>query len=293
MDGAQAKALTQIESDELVAVVSDTGAELQSLRTRDGREFLWHGDPEWWSGRSPVLFPIVGRAPGDRVEIDGQGGEMKQHGFARRMDFARAKAEPGRVVHMLTDSVATHQAYPKPFALTVTHSMSGPTLCVSAVVANTGRSPLPFGLGFHPAFRWPLPGAEGKAHTVTLDNRAEPLLARLSGGYMTETRLPSPFRHGKLTLDPAMFDEDAMIFPEGAGEALVYAAEGGPSLKVEWAGLPTLALWQKPGAPFLCIEPWQGMAALEGAGPEIADRPGTLVLNPGTNARVRWSVTVS
>lgn len=284
--------LTRIASDELEVTVSDLGAEMQSL-ARGGLEYLWQGDPEWWSGRSPILFPIVGKAPDDRVEIDGHGGEMKQHGFARRMAFERVRAEPSRVIHTLTDTVETHAAYPKPFALTVTHAVSGPTLSVSALVANTGRSPLPFGLGFHPAFAWPLPGAEGAAHQVVLANGAEPEMARLRDGFYSDALRPSPFRRGALTLDPSQFDEDAMIFPEGAGTRLSYGVDGGPTLTFDFDGLPNLALWQKPGAPFICIEPWHGMAAQEGAGPEIADRPFTKILAPAETARFRWSVTLS
>ncbi|WP_136634557.1 aldose 1-epimerase family protein [Pseudooceanicola onchidii] len=291
MDGQLPDTLTRISSDQLDITVSDLGAEMQSL-VAHGEDYLWHGDPAWWSGRSPILFPIVGKAPGDRVGVDGQEGEMAQHGFARRMTFARAKAEATRVVHTLTDTVATRRAYPKPFALTVTHSVSGATLSVSATVANTGRAPLPFGLGFHPAFRWPLPGAEGQAHEVTLANRGEPALARLRDGLLDDQRHPSPFRRGRLTLDPAMFDADAMIFPEGAGTGLSYGADKGPELTFTFDNLPNLALWQKPGAPFLCIEPWHGMAARHGAGPEIAARPGTCTLAPGDVARFRWSVTV-
>ena len=291
MNGQTTDHLTRIASDDLAVTVSGLGAEMQSLM-KGAQEYLWQGDPQWWSGRSPILFPIVGKAPGDQVSIDGQGGEMKQHGFARRMVFDLVKAEPSRVIHTLTDSVATHESYPKPFALTVTHAVSGATLNVSATVANTGRAPLPFGLGFHPAFQWPLPGAEGRAHHIALANRGEPALARLSDGFLTDTRQPSPFRKGRLTLDPAMFDEDAMIFPEGAGQVLSYAADGGPSLSFEFDGLPNIALWQKPGAPFICIEPWHGMAARQGAGTEIRDRPETTTLGPGETARFRWSVTL-
>lgn len=287
--------VTRIESDGIVVTVSDHGAEMQSLMTPDGRELLWHGDPQVWAGRSPILFPIVGRAPDDRVAIDGQGGEMAQHGFARRMTFDRIKAEATRVVHSLTDNMATHDAYPRPFALTVTHAVSGATLAVTAVVANTGRGMMPFCLGFHPAFLWPLPGAEGQAHRITLDNGAEPALARLTNGLLDDTRHPSPFTAGELRPDPAMFDADAMIFPEGAGQGLRFDApdaSDAPSLRFTFENLPNLALWQKPGAPFLCIEPWHGMAARNGAGPEIAERPGAITLAPGESARFRWSVTI-
>lgn len=293
MDGQDPNHLTRLEGEGLVVTVSDLGAELQSVMTPEGEELLWQGDPAFWAGRAPILFPIVGKAPKDRVAIDGMGGEMKQHGFARRMRFQRVKVDAGRVVHMLTDSVGTHDAYPRPFALTVTHSLAEATLRVTAVVANTGRALLPFGLGFHPAFKWPLPGAEDQPHRVTLDNLGEPEMARLEDGFLTETRYPSPFKGGALTLDPAQFVDDAMIFPEGAGEGLRYGAAGGPTLRFGFQNLPNLALWQKPGAPFICIEPWHGMAAHKGAGPEIADRPGTLTLQPTETARFTWSMTLT
>jgi len=293
MDGQPHSQITRIESDDLTVTVSDMGAEMQSLTTYDGREFLWNGDPEWWSGRSPILFPIVGRAPGDQVEIDGQGGEMKQHGFARRMVFERVREEPSRVIHSLTDSIATQYSFPRPFALTVGHALKGKTLSVTATVSNTGRSILPFGLGFHPAFRWPLPDAEGQPHSIRLHNGQEPELARLENGLLRRDRRPSPFRQGKLTLEPSLFEDDAMIFPEGTGEALTYRAEAGPKLEFRFNGFPNLGLWQKPGAPFVCIEPWHGMAAEQGAGPEIGDRPYTKFLAAGAVARFSWSVTLT
>lgn len=282
--------LTHITAGLVTATVSDLGAELQSL-TYQGQEVLWHGDPNWWSGRSPILFPIVGKAPDDRVTINGHGGEMKQHGFARRMVFDPVEASADRVVHRLFDTPATRQAYPRNFALTVTHVVTETGLSVSADVTNPGGDPLPFGLGFHPAFLWPLPGGEGQAHRITLANGAVPELARLDNGLLPPDRHPSPFERGALTLDPTLFDADAMIFPQGAGEALSYAAEGGPTLTFAFEGLPNLALWQKPGAPFICIEPWHGMAAKHGAGSEMADRPGTITLPPGDTAQFRWSVT--
>ena len=289
MDGPIPDNLTRIGSGDLEITVSDLGAEMQSLRY-DGQEYLWHGDPAWWSGRSPILFPIVGKAPDDELRVEGQGGPMAQHGFARRMVFDCAKVEAARVVHVLTDTINTHDAFPRPFALTVTHAVSGPCLNVGAVVANTGRAPLPFGLGFHPAFCWPLPGAQGQVHEILLDNRGAPELARLTDGLLGKGRFASPFDRGRLVLDPAQFEEDAMIFPQGAGQGLRYQAETGPSLRFDFDNLPNLALWQKPGAPFICIEPWHGMAAKEGAGPELSARPYTKVLAPGELARFRWSV---
>ncbi|MFC3060086.1 aldose 1-epimerase family protein [Paenirhodobacter populi] len=283
--------IVTLANDHLTAVVSDLGAELQSLTT-NGSPLLWHGDGAWWTGRSPILFPIVGRAEGDLIAVGDFTAEMKSHGFARRSLFRRVAAEPTRVRHELTATEATRAIYPFDFRLTLTHALDGKTLTITAGVENLDTAPMPFGLGFHPAFLWPLPGHEDAPHVIQLDNGAEPLLARLSGGQLTEERRPSPFVKGRLVLDQSQFLKDAMVFPEGAGAGLSYGPEDGPKLRFSFENLPNLAIWQKPGAPFICIEPWHGMAAIAGAGPQIADRPYSLTLAPGDSVKFSLKIVI-
>ncbi len=281
---------TRISNPYLTVDVSSLGSEMQTLTAADGRSFLWNGDAAFWNGRSPVLFPIVGKAPENHISVDGKSYEMGQHGFARRSEFALASSSETMCRYELAASDATRAVYPFEFLLAVEHSLDGRTLTVAAEVENRDEKPMPFGLGFHSAFVWPIPGAAGKAHTITLDNGAEPALTRLEGGLVKPGKLASPFRAGSLTLDHAMFEADAMIFPEGAGEGLSYAAEGGPSLKFTFENLPNLALWQKPGAPFICIEPWHGTAAELGGSDDLAKRPYGTTLQPGEKARFSFTV---
>lgn len=281
---------TRIANHNLTVDVSSLGAEMQTLTTTDGRSWLWNGDAAFWNGRSPVLFPIVGKAPGNRISADGRSYEMAQHGFARRAEFSLAASSQTMCRYELAASETTRAVYPFEFLLAVEHALDGLKLTVSAEVENRDTRPMPFGLGFHPAFLWPLPGAEGQAHTVTLDNHAEPALVRLGNGLIDPEKLASPFKAGRLALDHAMFEADAMIFPEGAGEGLVYAAEGGPALRFSFENLPNLALWQKPGAPFICIEPWHGTAAQLCGSDDLAERPYSVILQPGKKARFAFTV---
>ena len=285
--------LVRIESDQLAVEVSSLGAEMQSLATRDGRAWLWNGDPAFWAGRSPILFPIVGKAPDNKVLVDGQAYEMQQHGIARRSEFRLVETSANACLHELVSSETSRAAYPFDFRLTLRHAVEGLRLTVTAEVSNSGAKPLPFGLGFHPAFAWPLPEAEGREHFVELDNGGEPKLSRIDGGLRKPDLLPSPFSKGRLTLQHSYFDDDAMIFPAGGGAGLTYAAEGGPSLHFAFDNLPNLALWTKPGAPFLCVEPWHGTAPEIGASAEIAARPYSLTLAPGDSARFGFSVAIS
>ncbi|PYB73334.1 aldose 1-epimerase family protein [Rhizobium wuzhouense] len=282
----------RIENTKLAVEISSLGAEMQSLTTADGRNWLWNGDAAWWTGRAPLLFPIVGKAPGDRLAIDGKTYPMAQHGIARRREFVIVEQTATACRHELVSTAETLDVYPFDFRLTLEHRLNGRTLTVTATVENTGSVPLPFGIGFHPAFLWPLPGAEDKAHAVILDNGAEPGVVQLEGGLIGKTLPTSPFKAGRLALNHDLFANDALIFPEGAGTGLTFAAEGGPFLHFSFENLPNIALWQKPGAPFLCIEPWHGMAAHAGGTAELVERPYTVALAGDDKMAFGFSVEI-
>jgi galactose mutarotase-like enzyme len=281
----------RIANAELAVAISTLGAEMQSLKTADGRDWLWNGDPSWWTGRSPLLFPIVGKAPGDILAVNGKAYPMAQHGIARRREFVIVEQTATACRHELVSTEETREIYPFDFRLTLEHRLDGRRLAVEATVENTGKAPLPFGLGFHPAFLWPLPGADGKPHAVILDNGAEPAVIQLEEGLIGKS-LPSPFKAGRLALSHALFANDALIFPEGAGTGLSYAADGGPSLHFTFQNLPNIALWQKPGAPFLCVEPWHGMAAHAGGTAELVERPYTVALAAGEVMQFGFTVEI-
>ncbi|MCP8884765.1 aldose 1-epimerase family protein [Devosia sp. XJ19-1] len=277
--------LTRIANDQITVDVAALGAEMQSIQTRDGRHWLWHGDSSHWTGRSPVLFPIVGKAPNDTVSVDGERFQMSQHGFARRSNFELLVEESDRCVYRLTASEASRAMYPFDFQLDVEHRIEGRAVVVTAEVSNRDHRVMPFGIGFHPAFAWPLPGGEGKAHDIELDDGAAPALHRLSGGLVDPQSLPSPFVDGRLQLNHSLFAQDAMLFPEGAGAGLVYGPQTGPSVHFTWENLPNFALWSKSGGGFICLEPWHGTAAEVGGSGELAERPYSVLLGPGARGR--------
>ena len=279
--------LTRI-GNELVSVeIAALGAEMQSITTSDGQSWLWDGDAAFWGGRSPILFPMVGKAPNDHVSIEGKRYPMGQHGFARRSTFELVASGADFCRHELRAGLSTRSIFPFDFVLSLEHRVEGRAVVVTAEVRNADHRPMPFGIGFHPAFVWPLPGCAGLSHSITLDNGGEPALVRLSGGLVRNEALPSPFAAGALTLDHELFEADAMIFPEGAGAGLRYAA-GDRAIAFSWENLPNLALWSKVGAPFLCLEPWHGTAAEVGGSDDLAERPYGDILGPGASGRYNF-----
>ena len=279
----------RIGNEHVTVEVSPLGSEMQSITTSDGQDWLWDGDAAFWSGRSPVLFPMVGRAPDDHVRIEGVRYPMGQHGFARRNEFTLAASGADFCRFELESGQVSQSIFPFKFLLALEHRVEGRGVSVVAEVTNMDHRPMPFGIGFHPAFVWPLPGCEGLEHRVVLDNGGEPGLVRLSGGLVKPGRLPSPFRAGRLVLAHELFGADAMLFPEGAGAGLTYAA-GSRAVRFTWENLPNFALWSKAWAPFVCLEPWHGTAAEVGGSDDLEQRPYGDVLGPGATGRYGFRV---
>lgn len=281
-----------LHSDALSLAVAPLGAEMQYLRTASGDDLLWHGDPAYWSGRAPVLFPIVGRAVNDTVAVGAHTAPMPQHGFARRNLFALEAQSDDMCRHILRDTRDSRATYPFAFALRITHRLAGDTLHVTAEVTNEDAQPMPFGIGFHPAFCWPLPQAADVPHYVTLAGGGTPDRRALEDGLLRPDPVAGPFVAGELAIEEALFTDGALVFPNGA-DALRYGPREGPSLAFTFHNLPDLALWRPIGAPFLCIEPWHGTASYTGDGPQIAQRPNSVTLAPGASATFGYTVTVT
>ncbi|MDS9469217.1 aldose 1-epimerase family protein [Paracoccus sp. MBLB3053] len=270
-----------LENDLIRVEIAEEGAELRSIRTGpDKCEWLWHGDPAWWSGRAPLLFPVVGQSPQGQVTIAGQSFPMKPHGFARNSRFRVVSTDAHRAEMELLADDDTRASFPFSFRLSISFELDGCGLRCLARVANLGADPMPFQFGYHPAFCWPLPGAAGAPHRLIFED-GQPLRMVHPGpdGLLIDDQHPVPAEAGVIELDPRLFANGALVFPEAAGRAFTY--EGGEArMRMTTAGLPNFALWQKMGAPFLCLEPWQGMAPFPAQGAAIETRNYSLNLLP-------------
>lgn len=275
--------IVSIASSGLSAEINPFGAELWSLRDAEGRDLLWDGEAAYWTGRAPLLFPIIGRLPDDRFTHQGETYELAKHGFARRRAFEVVKREPSLARFRLAADAETRACYPFDFVLEAEFELARAELRMTASVTNRGGSPLPGTFGFHPAFRWPLPGAGKRSdHAVEFTEAETGPLRRLdASGLLGPARLASPVEGRRLALRDELFVEDALIFEAPHSRSLRYGGDGGPALSITWSGLPHLGIWTKPGAPYVCIEPWHTLPAEAQAPPALADRPDLFSLPPG------------
>lgn len=274
--------------------VTNHGAELCSLRGPDGKEYIWQADPAIWARHAPILFPIVGRLRNDTYCLEGQDWQMKQHGFARDMDFELIHRDSNELKFRLEASELTRRQYPFDFILDVGYRLDVATLSITFEVSNPNAIPLPFSIGAHPAFAcsW-APGDTVDCYYLEFEKSEDVKTVLLVGGLFTRERLPVLKGMRELALDAHTFDRDAIILLDHKSRAVTLRRRDRPeSLKVSFNGFSELGIWSKPGASFVCIEPWIGHAdPIEPYG-AFVNKPGLIHLAPGRTFSCSYSVTL-
>ncbi|UHC18834.1 aldose 1-epimerase family protein [Methylobacterium currus] len=269
-----------------------TGAEPVSWRV-GGTEYLWSGDPAHWNRHAPWLFPVVGASAGGAVTVAGRAYPMAQHGFARDSRFTVVAQAEDSVTLRLTDTPDTRTHYPFAFRLDITATVRDGVLAFACEVHNPGPEPLPYGLGFHPAFPWPFAGGEraaGGGYAVRFEHPERPAVPEVGpGGLLVRSERPLPLDGDTLPLDPEMFTE-ALVFLDARSRAMRFTAPSGAAIALEAEDFPHLAVWTRPTAPFLSLECWTGHADWAGFTGELAERDSQRLLAPG--ARARHGVTL-
>jgi len=285
-----------IASGDLDASINPLGAELWSLTDAEGRELMTDADPRWWTGHAPLLFPFVGRSRGDVYRFDEQDYPMPQHGFARRMTFAVAERSEEAVTFRLEADAETRAVYPFDFRLDMRFAVEGRTLRMTATVSNRGEADMPCSFGYHPAFAWPLPyGGAVEEHRVVFE-KEEPARIRKVGhepGLIALESADSPVEGAVLAPTHAMFESDALIWDRLESRSLFWGVRGRTGLQIDFPDTPWLGLWQKPGAHYLCVEPWAGMADPVGFEGDVWAKQGILRLAPGEERAFRMNVSLT
>ena len=291
--------LFTLENEQCRVQVKARGAELSSFVRLDlagGLEYIWPADPAYWNRHAPVLFPIVGRLPNNGYQHEGHEYKMGQHGFARDQDFALLRQSEFELVFELRSNDASRAVYPFDFALRISYRLAGTTLTVGWEVENTGAAGLLFSIGAHPAFRCPLlPGEAFEDYDFVFDHPVTLERYLLQNGLLSgETELLLE-QQAVLPLRYELFAQDALVFKHFDFTHLTLRSRrSGHGVRVRFDGFPYLGLWTKgPGASFVCIEPWQGIASSVSDTGELAEKEGLLRLEAGQEFVTSYSISVA
>jgi galactose mutarotase-like enzyme len=283
-----------IRSNALAARIDPLGAQLSSLEDAAHRDLLWNGDPAIWNGRAPLLFPIVGMLAGGRYRLGAREYSLSRHGFARGRRFEVIASDASSAAFRLKADAGTRALYPFEFELEARFAIEGPALSMAVSVRNLGNADMPASFGYHPALRWPLPYGEPRGeHRLEFETDEPDPIRRLdSGGLLAPTSIATPVAGRRLALDDALFEKDVVIFDRIRSRSLSYGAGRGARIRVSFPDTPYLGVWSKPGAPFVCIEPWHGFSDPAGYAGDFTAKPGVFLVPPECEKTMTMSIAL-
>lgn len=270
--------MIQIENEYLIVQAKREGAELTSIRSKkENIEYLWNGNPDHWNRHAPILFPIVGRLINNTYYVDGTSYELPQHGFARDMTFDLIHQDGNSVSFSLQSNEGTLQKYPYQFTLIVTYTLTENKVTVDYKVANTDNKDIYFSIGAHPGFNCPIHDDETlEDYYFSFMEKEKMETYVLEGPYRKPNKKTLQEPTDTLPLSVELFKDDAIIL-EGMKQNVVSirSKKSTQYVTVKFDDFPYVGLWSKPeGAPFVCIEPWYGLADILGESVELKDKKG-------------------
>ena len=272
--------LITIQNSQLTVTISSKGAELQSVREADGTERLWQGDPAFWSSRAPIMFPICGGLKEDAYYMDGVRYEMPKHGYARKVEWAVESAGADSAVFLLTEQ---RPGFPFQYEFQAKYTLIENSLEIRYTVKNCDERAFWFSVGSHEA--WATPGGLEK-YTVEFakPERLEDYV--LEGNLIGHTPVIMGENATELPLKTEYFAVDALVFPTLKSRTVwLTNSMNAKKVRVDFDGMDVLMLWTKPGADYICIEPWCNAPDYVDADMQIAHKPGMIRLAPGETAR--------
>lgn len=272
------------------------GAELKSLKYGN-REYLWQGDPVYWGRRAPILFPIVGRLADDTLRIDGREYMMKQHGFARDAEFVRCDGK-----YVLVED-GYRENYPYAFELVAEYTTQGNTLICDWQVTNRDDKTMYFQIGAHPAFMLPDYNATDGVHGFVQcydanDKIVSPMVFNCLENGLRVHGQPKMLINDNaiLALTNTTFADDAILIEANqVAKVALFDKRGKRVLTVSCPQAEAFGLWApfKPGCPFVCIEPWCGIADRVGFKGDISERDCIHSLVPEETFEFTYSIMIN
>ena len=276
----------QIRNEQLTVAIEDLGAELSSIKSSDGTEYLWQGDERYWTGRALNIFPYVARMTEGKYTLHGKTYEMGIHGFARSTVFAVKEASDTHIVFATENTAETEKQYPYTFQFEIVYKLEGNKLLNTYRVKNQDTTQMYFGVGGHPGFNVPLEeGVAFEDYYLEFDSAEAAKRVTFSEDcFVTGVDENYAMEEGKkLPLHHDMFDDDAIVLTEVSKGVTLKSDKGSKAVHVTYPDMPYVGFWHKPktDAPYVCIEPWSSLPSRKGIIEELSTQPGIVSLEAG------------
>ena len=266
-----------LKNDRLTVKIAELGAEIKSV-VSGGVEYMWDGRPEVWSGTAPIMFPICGGLKDDKFVFDGKEYTLKKHGYARQTTFEVEDVSDTRVTFLHRSSEKTKECYPFDYELRIKYTLEGISIKSEATVENKSDKDMYFNIGFHEAYYTP----EGiEDYDVIFDENETLSASMLCGPLLSQSETVVLKDSKVLPLYDRYFAIDALVFKNGVHSraATLRNRRTGRAVRVEFPDCDRFLLWHKYAAPYICLEPWNGIPDVVGSNYELTEKEGITTLS--------------
>ena len=285
----------EIKNSFISAKIDSFGAQLNSLKKVDNNlEYIWQANSKYWNRHAPILFPIVGRLKEDSYFYKNQKYSMTQHGFARDCEFELIEKDDDYLNFRLKSSDKTLEIYPFSFEFDIFYELMENRLIVSYRVKNKTNGEMFFSIGGHPAFNWPLGNKEKNDYFFEFENIKNTKRYYLNDKGLVYKTENLEIEDNKIVLNEELFKNDALVFNDfNIKEVTFKNSKNKNYVKLEFEKFPYLGLWSKPsGAPFICIEPWFGVADEENSNQKLEEKKAMITLQKDESFSCFYSIEI-
>ena len=275
-----------IGNGELTVTISTLGAQMLRIVDGQGRDRLWGGNKAIWGSHAPVLFPVAGGLTNDQYHYDGKTYKMGRHGFARTSEFT-VVAHTDHSASFLLDTPQAN--YPFDYAFLVHYSLDGNRLTVTYEMVNNGVGTMYASVGAHEAY-----AIDGDITDweLVFDQKERIETQELQDSKMTGATKLYDAHGDTLPLSDDLFYCDTVVFTDLVSRGVTLRSDKhAPTVHVAYDGMDYLMIWKKPGAPFVCIEPWCNPPEPEGFDGDLTKKPGIIAIAPGDREKRAHVIT--
>lgn len=259
--------IVDLSNSDMKVSINTLGGELSSILTDQG-EYLWQGDPKYWSGKAPNLFPYIARLTEGKYSFRGKQYTLDKHGFVRHTELTVTQSAPDSAVFSMHSDAETQRYYPFSFEYQIHYQLLMHTLMITCRVINEGDDMMYFGIGGHPGFRVPMEtGLHFEDYYLEFENLVQPIRVGFTEDCFVNGEEESfPLQENRLALTHNLFDKDAIILKNMGTSVLLRSDHGEKGVRLTCRDMKYFGIWHMPktDAPYVCLEPWSSLPSRKG-----------------------------
>jgi galactose mutarotase-like enzyme len=287
----------QLENKQFKINILKQGAQLcKFINKLNNEDVLWNGNPDFWAKHSPILFPNIGKIKNDFYSINTQTFQLPKHGFVKDVEWDLVNIDTDSITLKTCSTSKTLEIFPFDFELIVSFILSAKGLKVEHLVKNTGLTNLYFSIGAHPAFKIPFhPNSNLNDYDLHFEkNEICNELNLTPDGFLLNTQNNLLNQNSTIPLNEDLFYQDTVIIPDLQSRKLIVKHQkiNEKQLVFSWHNFNYLAIWKPKNAPFICLEPWQGLPDYNQHDGNWLNKKGNDCLLPNEFKMYTWEIEI-